>query len=189
MTILDFLLITVGLTIMIFSAMHGLIQVLIMFFSFYIICIAAGIMTLAAEVVQKLATTVTTVFGGAPPPLAMAQLMVFLCVGIPLFIASYFLSKAAFGDTTIPELKGFDNVLGAGVGVILALLVMAVMCNTWGVAVNAPRRMTPFWLAMKNAYYYAALRPMMTQIIGVYQMLLFVFRFLDYPPFFVPQWM
>ena len=189
MTILDFLLITVGLIIILLSATQGLIRVLIMFFSFYIICIAAGVLTLAAEVVQKLATTISTSFGGAPPPLTVAQLIVFLCVSIPLFIAAYFISKVAFGDTSIPELKGFDNVLGAGVGVILALLIMAVMCNTWGVAVNAPRRMTPFWSAMQNAYYYAALRPLMTQIIGAYQMLLFVFRFLDYPPFFVPQWM
>ncbi len=189
MTTLDFILITVGLIVVILSATQGLIRILMMFFGFYVICIAAGMVTLAAEIVQRLATTIAVSFGSPAPSLAMAQLMVFLCVLIPLYIGTYFITKVAFGDTTLPELKGFDNVLGAGVGVLLALVIMAVLCNTWGVAATAYRQnQTDFWRSMQAAYYGSALRPSMLQVMSAYQMLLFIFQYLDYPPFFVPVW-
>ena len=189
MTSLDIILIIVGLLVIILSATQGLIRVLIMFFAFYMVCLAAGMVTLAAEMVQRLGSTIAIAFNNDPPPLAMAQVIVFLCVFIPLFIAAYFLSKVAFGDTSLPEIKALDNILGAVTGIVLALFIMAVLCNTWGIAATAPRlHQTLFWIKMQNAYYGSVLRPTMLQILGIYQILQFVFRYLEYPPFFVPLW-
>ncbi len=188
MTLLDWLLILIGLSIITLAATQGMIRVLIMFFAFYLVSITAGMATLAADIIQDLAKTVTSALGASPPPLSMAQIFVFVGLAIPLFIGTYFLSRLAFADTSIPELRGFDNIFGTGVGIILALLVMAVVCNTWGVAVNVRRQSTPMWQSMKTAYYYSTLKPYMLQIIDAYRMLLFVFNFIEYPVFFIPQY-
>jgi len=188
MTTLDLLLIVVGILIVALSATQGLLRVLIMVISFYMVSIAAGMATLASDVVQDLARTVTGALGAAPPPLAMAKLFVFVGLGIPLYIGIYFLSRAAFADTTLPKLRGFDNVLGAFLGIVLAVLVMAVMCNTWGVAVKVNRPPTATWQAMRLAYYGSVLRPSMLQVIELYRGMLFMFRYVEYPVFFVPQY-
>ncbi len=187
MTTLDVLLILIGVVVIGLSATQGLLRVLMMFLIFYVLCVAAGMATLAADIVQGLGTAVTGMLEAAPPSLEMAQVFVFLGLLIPLFVGAYFLTKVAFADTTLPKLGGFDNVLGAVVGIVLALLIMAVLFNTVGVAVNAPRRATPGWTSVRTAFYYSMLRPYMMDVIRMYRPMLFMFMFIDYPIFFTPQ--
>lgn len=187
MTTIDVLLILIGIGVIVLSATQGLVRVLIMLFAFYLICIAAGMATLAADVVHSIAISITDMFEAAPPPLAMAQVFAFLALSIPLLVAAYFVSRMAFADTTIPALRGFDNVFGTVLGVVLALLIMAVLFNTIGMAVNAPRRATPGWTSLKMMFHSSLLRPLMMDVIEIYRGALFMFSFIEYPPVFVPQ--
>jgi len=187
MTILDVILIFIGVVVIGLSATQGLLRVLMMVFIFYVVCVAAGMATLAADIVQGLAAAVTGMLEAAAPPLQMAQVFVFLGLLVPLFVGAYFLTRVTFTDTTLPKLGGFDNLLGAVLGIVLALLIMAVLFNTVGVAVNAPRRATPGWTSAKTMFHYSMLRPYMMDVIRLYRGLLFMFNFMQYPPFFVPQ--
>ncbi len=188
MTSLDYILIVIGILVIALSATQGLVRVFIMFLAFYMVCVVAGMATLAGEVIQNLAASLSEQLGGAAPPLPMAQVFVFLGLGIPLYIGAYFLSRAAYADTSLPELGGFDNVLGAILGIVLAVVLMAVACNTWAVAANAPRLQGGgFWLEMKAAFTYSTLRPYMMQVIRLYREALFMFKFVEYPVFFTPH--
>ncbi len=188
MTNMDYILIAIGIIVITLSATQGLIRVLIMVLAFYLVCLVAGVATLATGVIQNIAAGLSEQLGGAPPPLAMAQVFAFLGIGIPLYIGAYFISRAAYADTSIPELGGFDNVLGSILGIILAILVMAVMCNVWGVAANAQRLQgSDFWLGMKTAHTYSTLRPHLMQVIRLYREALFMFKFMEYPVFFIPR--
>ncbi|MBN2003193.1 MAG: CvpA family protein [Anaerolineae bacterium] len=188
MTSLDYVLIVVGILVIALSATQGVVRVFIMCVAFYLVCIIAGMATLASGIIQNLAAGITEQLGGSAPPLAMAQVIVFVGLGFTLYIGSYFISRAAYADTSIPELGGFDNVLGAVMGILLAIVVMAVLCNTWGIAANAPRlRGSNFWLQMKAAHTYSTLRPMLMQALGFYKQALFMFNYLEYPIFFIPR--
>ncbi|MFP4394197.1 MAG: CvpA family protein [Anaerolineales bacterium] len=187
MTILDVLLIIIGLSILILSAMQGLIRSLVMIFGFYMTTLAAGFLTLGTDIIQNLMRGITEILEAPLPHLQMSQTFVFLGVGVPMFIVLYFVSKMAFEDTMIKELGGFDNVFGLLAGGVLAILVMAVLCNTWGVIVSRQWQPTETWQSMRVAYQASQLKPFLHQILLIYDRLLFQFRFTGYPPFFIPQ--
>ncbi len=187
MTILDILLIIVGLSILILSAMQGLIRSLVMIFGFYITTSVAGFLTLGTDIIQNLMRGITEVLEAPVPNLPLSQSFIFLGVGVPMFVVIYFVSKMAFEDTAVKELGGFDNVLGLLTGGILAILVMAVLCNTWGVIVSQQWQPVGTWQSMRGAYVASQLKPFLHQILLIYDLLLFQFRFTGYPPFFIPQ--
>ena len=187
MTLLDGLLILIGILILVLTAMQGLIRSLVMIFGFYMTTLAAGFLTLGTGVIQSLMLGISEVFGATPPNLHLSQTFVFLGVGVPMFVILYFVSKMAFEDTVIKELGGFDNVFGMLVGGVLAILVMAVLCNTWGVIVSRQWQPVGTWQSMRAAYVASRLKPFLHQILLVYDRLLFQFQFTGYPPFFIPQ--
>ena len=187
MMILDVFLGIVGLAILVLSTMKGLLRTLMMIFGFYLATLGAGFLTLSTDVIQDLMAGVMEALGAASPKLNLSQAFVFVVVGVLLFVILYFVSKLAFGDTTLKKLGYFDNVFGLLAGGVLAILVLAVMCNTWGVVVSQQWDPTGTWQTMHTAYVVSRLRPFLHQALRVYAQLLFQFQFTGYPPFFVPQ--
>ncbi|NBD35242.1 MAG: hypothetical protein GVY30_04495 [Chloroflexi bacterium] len=187
MTILDIFLIVVGLVILVFSTIKGLLRTLMMIFGFYLATLGAGFLTLSTDIIQSLMAGVAETFGAAPPKLNLSQTFVFGIVGVLLFVILYFVSKLAFEDTTLKKLGYFDNAFGLLAGGGLAILVLAVLCNTWGVVVSQQWDPPGTWQAMRTAYVTSNFRPFLHQVLRVYAQLLFQFRLTGYPPFFVPQ--
>ncbi len=184
MTVLDGLLILLGAIVIIVCAMDGLLRAVIMLVSFYIITTATGMITLATEVLRGIAVSLVSVVGGRVPSLTITQTIIFVALTAPLFIGIYFISKVIFRDTTLPKLQVLDNILGAIIGIVLALLIMALIYNTWGVAVSVRWQNTQAWYSMRNAYAGAFLRPYMRQMLAIFRPWFFMFSILDYPPFF-----
>jgi len=187
MMILDVFLIVVGLAILVLSTMKGLLRTLMMIFGFYLATFGAGFLTLSTDIIQNLMSGTAEVIGAAPPQLHLSQTFVFVVVGSLLFVILYFVSKLAFEDTTLKKLGYFDNAFGLLAGGLLALLVMAILYNTWGVIVSQPWDPTGTWQVMHTAYVTSRFRPLLHQVLRVYAQLLFQFQFTGYPPFFVPQ--
>jgi hypothetical protein len=187
MTILDILLIVVGLAILVLSAVKGLLRTLMMIFGFYLTTFGAGFLTLSTDIIQNLMSGAAEVFGAASPQLHLSQTVVFVVIGVLLFVILYFVSEVAFEDTTLTKLGYLDNAFGLLAGGVLAILVMAILYNTWGVIVSQQWNPPGTWQAMHTAYISSRFRPLLHQVLRVYAQLLFQFRFTGYPPFFIPQ--
>ncbi|MBN2391852.1 MAG: hypothetical protein JXR84_14085 [Anaerolineae bacterium] len=187
MTILDGLLIFVGVMVLVICALDGFLRAVVMLVSFYLLTTAVGLLTLATEAIRGVAVTLVGVLGGHVPDLIITQTLIFAVLTTLLFIGSYFLSKLIFRDTTLPKLQVLDNILGAIVGIVLASLIMAVIYNTWGVAVSVRWQNAQAWYNTWAAYSSSILRPYMREILLTYRPLYFMFRFIEYPPFFILQ--
>lgn len=187
MTSLDGLLILVGAIVIIACALDGLLRSVVMLASFYLIATAIGMLTMATEMLRGIAVALVSVIGGRVPSLVITQTIIFVVLTVPLFVGFYFISKVLFRDTTLPKLQILDNILGAIVGIVLALLIMALIYNTWGVAVSARWYNVQTWQSMRTAYLGSFLRLYMREALVTYRSLFFMFDFLDYPPFFLLQ--
>lgn len=187
MTALDGLLILIGLIVIIMCTMDGVLRAAVMLVSFYLFTTATGLLTLATEAIRSVAVALASVVGGQVPSLIMIQTIVFAVLTVPLFVGSYFIGKMIFRETALPKLQVLDNILGAIAGFVLALLIMALIYNTWGVAVSVRWHNVQAWRAMRTAYAASFLRPYMREVLISYKPLLLMFRFsgLGYPPFFV----
>jgi CDP-diglyceride synthetase len=106
---------------------------------------------------------------------------------VPLFIGAYFIGKTLFRETALPKLQVLDNILGAIVGIVLALVIMALIYNTWGVAVSVRWQNVQTWNSMRMAYYGSFLRPYLREILVTSRPLFLMFQFTEYPPFFSLQ--
>ena len=187
MTILDGLLIFLGLLVIILCTMDGLLRSVVTLVSFYLIITAIGLVTLATDVLYGIARALAEVVGGRVPSMVMTQTIIFVVFTIPLFVGAYFIGKVVFRDTTLPKLQVLDNIFGAIVGIVLAMLMMAVIYNTWGFAVSVRWHNAQTWYNMRMAYTGSLLRPYLREILVTYRPVFFLFRFTAYPPFFLLQ--
>jgi len=187
MTILDGLLILLGVIVIILCTMDGFLRAVVTLVSFYLITTATGLLTLATDMLHGVARALAGVAGGRVPNMVITQTIIFAVLTIPLFIGAYFIGKVIFRDTTLPKLQVLDNILGAIVGVFLALLIMALIYNTWGFAVSVRWQNVQTWHTMRIAYAGSLLRPYLREILVTYRPVFFLFRFLAYPPFFILQ--
>jgi hypothetical protein len=184
--ILDIILLIIIALFIALAAAEGLVRTLIMSFGFYLLTILLGILVVAFDLAQALGNAVLSSLQGPTSPF-FYQGMIFLALLIPSFAILLLLSHAALSDTSIEVLGWMDNVLGTLLGVGLALVFAAIVCNSWGVIVSQQWRPFDTWVAMRTAYDGSALRPYMMNILVFYRRLLFPFATSGYPIFFVPQ--
>jgi hypothetical protein len=184
MTILDGILILLGVIVIILCTMDGFLRAAVTLVSLYLITTATGLLTLATDMLHGIARALVSVTGGLVPNMTITQTMIFIVLTVPLFIGAYFVGKALFRDTTLPKLQVFDNILGAIVGIVLALFIMALIYNTWGVAVSVRWRDVQTWNSMRMAYFGSFLRPYLREILSTFRPLFLMFQFIEYPPFF-----
>jgi len=187
MTILDGILILLGVIVIILCTMDGFLRSVVTLVSLYLITTATGLLTLATDMLHGVARALADVVGGRVPNMIMTQTVIFVALTVPLFIGAYFIGKVLFRETMLPKLQVLDNILGAIVGIVLVLLMMALIYNTWGVAISVRWQNVQTWHAMRNAYYGSFLRPHLREILMTYQPLYIMFNFLGYPPFFILQ--
>jgi len=185
MTFLDGFLIVVGIAIVIVCAMEGVLRALVGLLAFYLIVSGMGMVVLATNMLRGLAVSISQVAGSTSvPSLISIQTITFAGLTFPLFIFAHIVGKALFPETTLPEIKILDNILGLLVGVVLALVVMSVIYGTWGAAVSVQWQNRQAWNSMKIAYVYAFLRPLMGTVLSYFRPTLVLFSLTGYPPFF-----
>jgi hypothetical protein len=187
MTILDGLLILLGAIVIILCTMDGFLRAVVTLVSLYLIVTATGLLTLATDMLHGIARALVSVVGGHVPNMIITQTVIFAVLTVPLFVGAYFIGKMLFRDTTLPKLQVLDNILGAIVGIVLALFIMALIYNTWGVAVSVRWQNVQTWHSMRMAYMGSFLRPYLREILYTYRPLFLMFSVIDYPPFFTLQ--
>jgi len=187
MTILDGVLIMFGVLVIILCTMDGFLRSITTLVSFYLITTVTGLLTLATDMLHNIARALTELVGGRVPSMVTTQTVIFAVLTVPLFVGAYFIGKVIFRETTLPKLKVFDNILGAIVGIVLALLIMAVIYNTWGFAVSVRWSNVQSWYTMRAAYVGSFLRPYLRDTLLTFRPLYFLFSTIDYPPFFSLQ--
>ena len=187
MTILDGVLILLGVIVIILCTMDGFLRAVVTLVSLYLITTATGLITLATDMLHGIARALASVVGGHVPSMVITQTVIFTVLTAPLFIGAYFVGKALFRDTTLPKLQVLDNILGAIVGIVLALIIMALIYNTWGFAISVRWQNVQTWNSMRMAYFGSFLRPYLREILITFRPLFLLFQFIEYPPFFSLQ--
>lgn len=187
MTGLDFFLILIAVGIVILFASDGMLRALFMLFGFYIVTLAAGLLVVMTNVLSRVAISAVLALGGSMPNMLTVQSYIFLLLTAVFLVVFYAFMRILFPDMSMPKLGVMDNLLGALVGLVIALLFIALLYNTIGVLVGIPGH-SAMWRSMRVAHYYSILRPYLNRVLYAYQRLLFPLRYMGgYPPFFVPQ--
>ncbi len=184
--ILDVILILAIGGITIVAAAAGLVRALVMLFVLYLLSIVLGMLVVALNLAQLLSDLVLGSLGGIHTPF-FYQGLIFIALLIPAFVGAMALTNLSLGDTSIAKLKWLDNLLGTAVGIVVALVFAAVLCNAWGVIVRDQWAPYTTWLSMHTIFGTSALRPYMMIILRIYRRTLFPFALSAYPIFFIPQ--
>lgn len=184
--VLDILLILVIVIVIALTAMEGLVRSAFMLFAFYLLTILVGMLIAGLNLAQALGDAVISALGNGPRTPTFYQGIMFIGVLLVGWFITVVMTRMALQDAKIQMLGWGDNVLGTLVGVILALALAAVVCNSWGVIVADRWQPDRTWLAMRLAFEGSALRPFMMRILLIYRRALFPFAS-GYPIFFTPQ--
>ncbi len=185
--LLDILLLLVLVIVIALSASVGLIRSLFMLFAFYILSIIVGLLVSGLNLAQALGDAVIASLGEGPTTPTFYQGAIFLGVLLVAWAITVVITQMAIQDASIQVLGWGDNVLGTLVGAVLALMMVALICNCWGVAVADRWQPDDVWRSMRAAFEGSALRPFMMRVLLVYRATLFPFAGSGYPIFFVPQ--
>jgi hypothetical protein len=185
--LLDVFLLLVAVGVIALAAAEGVVRAFFLLLSFYMLCVVIGMMILGFDIVTTLTDTIVGSMGSGAINRTLYQSTIFLGLLIPLTILAYVLSHITFKETQLTKLKWGDNVLGTFVGALTAILVMAILCNTWGVVVSKRWQPQQTWRTMWIEYQTSILRPWLNRVLVTYRSFVFPFEVRAYPVFFVPQ--
>ena len=185
--ILDILLMLIIAGLVAFCTSEGLIRSASILFGFYILCILVGMLVVALNLAQILGDVVIGALGNGPRTPIFYQGLIFVLILVPAWLIVVVIIHMSLEDASIKILSWGDNVLGTLVGVVLALVVAAVICNSWGVLVSQRWQPDRVWFPMRVAFESSALKPHMMKVLLAYRRALFPFAGPGYPIFFVPQ--
>ena len=185
--VLDILLMVIIVGLVAFCTAQGLVRSATMLLGFYILCILVGMLVVVLNLAQLLGEVVISSLGDGPRTPVFYQGLIFVLILIPAWLIVVVLIRMSLEDVSIKILSWGDNVLGTLVGVVLALVVAAVICNSWGVFVAQRWQPDRVWLPLRVAFDSSALKPYMMNVLLAYRRALFPFSGPGYPVFFIPQ--
>jgi len=178
MTSIDWLIIFVGIGVVVFFTIAGLMRSLFSAVTLWAVTLLSAVSY--GEVAFRLQA-----IGGEN--VTMFRGIVFDGLLVIFFVVGIILVKVAFPDTKLPKIGILDNLVGLLVGVIIAVVLVSLLTNSLGVMVSE-RWVTNEngWASLRGQYYASGLRPYTTQVIGVYRWLFAPF-FRGLPPVLFPQ--
>lgn len=173
MTSIDWLLIFLGVGVVVFLAVAGLMRALFTAIALWAVTL------LSAATYTDVAFRVQAI-GGAN--LSLFRGIVFDTMLMILLVVGYILLYIAFPDTKLPKLGFLDNLLGMVVGVVIAVVLVSLLQNSMG-AMVAERWVTneTGWASLRAQYLGSGLRPYTSSVVGAYGWLFALF-FRGLPP-------
>ncbi len=178
MTEYDWLLIFFGAGLVVFLSFQGMARAL---FSLVLVYLA----TFASALLYREAAFRTQAIIGSNTVLAEGVMFDFLLV--VFFVAGYAMLKLAFPVTKLPNIGVLDYVMAFFVGIIVAVLVVALIANSLGVMTREQwDDNTQGWVALQWRYRHSGLRPYTRDIISTFGWA-FVPFFPGLPPVLVAQ--
>jgi hypothetical protein len=185
--LLDVFLLLVAVGVIALAAAEGVVRAFFLLLSFYMLCVVIGMMILGFDIVSNLTDAIIGSISQGAVNRKLYQSTIFLGLLIPLTVLAYALSHITFKETQLTKLQWGDNVLGTFVGALTAILIMAILCNTWGVLVSERWQPQRTWRTMWIEYQTSILRPWLNRVLVTYRGFVFPFEVRAYPVFFIPQ--
>ena len=184
---LDIFLLLVAVGVIALASAEGVVRAFFLLLSFYMLCVVIGMMITGFDVVTSLTDAIVGSIGEGAINRKLYQVTIFLGLLIPLTVLAYVLSHITFEDTELTKLQWGDNILGTVVGALAAILIMAILCNTWGVLVSERWQPQRTWQRLRYEYQTSILRPWLNRVLVRYRSFVFPYQVRRYPVFFVPQ--
>ena len=178
MTSIDWLLIFLGVGVVVFFAVVGLMRALFTAIALWAVTLlSAATYTGVAFRVQAIGGSNLSLFRG----------IVFDTMLVVLLVVGYILVHIAFPDTKLPKLGLLDNLLGMVVGVVIAVILVSLLLNSMG-AMVAERWVIneTGWASLRAQYFGSGLRPYTSSVLSAYGWLFALF-FRGLPPVLFPQ--
>ncbi len=173
----DIVLILIGLSAVIIGAVSRYVRAIILLIGTYLASVFAGYL-------YPLFAKMFSALGHGTAWFDALSFTLFFVGGL---LAIYFLSRRYFPDTTLPKLGTLDNLLGALVGLILALLWMAITYGTLNLMVSRPWDPQVNYYHLFNLINLAHLGPFLRTVLKAYAWLFKPFSWqLGLPAIFVP---
>jgi hypothetical protein len=154
--------------------------VLMQLIIFYVISIIIGMVLLSVNITQDMARRIASMIGGLPNQ-TLFEALLFLVILIPTTLGIFLLTHFTLNDMQFSHSQWLDTILAVICGVILSLVLLSLISNTWGLIVSTTWTPERTWSTLYNAYASSVLREPMKAILGVYRSLLFPFRMTRYP--------
>jgi len=178
MTSIDWLLIFLGVGVVVFFAVAGLMRALFTAIALWAVTL------LSAATYTDVAFRVQAI-GGAN--LSLFRGIVFDTMLVVLLVVGYIVVRVAFPDTKLPKLGFLDNLLGMVIGVVIAVVLVSLLLNSLG-AMVAERWVTneTGWASLRAQYLGSGLLPYTSSVLSAYGWLFALF-FHGLPPVLFPQ--
>ncbi|TFG71983.1 MAG: hypothetical protein E4H27_03510 [Anaerolineales bacterium] len=177
---MDIVLLVIGLLVVTYCAIEGFGRSILLLFIFYITTIVLGMVMLSVHFVQNLGNRVAEMIGGNTNQ-SLFETLLFLALLIPCTIGIFLLTHYTIGSLNFSRIQWLDTLLSTMTGVILALCIIAIISNTWGIIVSSVWQPEQTWRTFQNAYATSILRPHMQRVLAIYHELLFPFKMSRYP--------
>lgn len=178
MTQYDWLLIFLGGLIVVFLTIQRMAQAL------FALGITWAATLMSAVLYREAAYRIQAIAGDNPTQVRGIMFDVLLVIFV---IVGYILIKLSFPVTKLPKLGILDNLMGLVLGVIVAILLVALLTNSMGVMVmDRWETNEDGWAQFRTTYLRSGLRPITSPFLAAYSWLFTPF-FRTLPPVLVPQ--
>lgn len=186
MSLLDGVLILLGMIAVLWGTYRQLLGTLLSFLSFYFTLLVAGALVgLMSDTYGVGARLVRSLWGEAAS-FRLIEVGLFILLGLGAFIALEVGNRFVFPNPGLAKLGIWDSVFGGILGALLGLALMAVSSNLWRLTVMASWQPWNTWAFMRRAYDASLLAPLMRSVLPVLNGLLFPFAFFGYPRVLLP---
>lgn len=186
MTLLDGVLIFLGLVMILWGLYRQLVGTLLSYLTLYFTLLVAGILVGIIQETYGLGTRIVRSLWGEFPSFQVIEVGVFVLLALGIFVLLEVGNRFVFPNPGLPKLGLWDSVLGGVLGLGLAVALMAVSSNLWRLAVVISWRPLATWAVMRQAYDASLLVPLLRPVLQVVNTLLFPFALLGYPRVLTP---
>ncbi|MBN1260610.1 MAG: CvpA family protein [Anaerolineae bacterium] len=175
---IDLLFVLLGLMIVVFAVLQRFIRTILMLVGAYIAALSSGLLYRPAAFRLEAIGQGSAWFEG----------IMFMLLFLIVFMVFFIITKVGYPDTSLPKLGFFDQVLGGILGIVVALIVLAVLYNGLGVMVE--RQWMPYatYANISAVRSSAALGPVFRTVMQFLGYAYFPFFFsVGFPPALVPR--
>ncbi len=178
--LMDIILLIIGVLVITYSAIEGFARSLMQLIIFYVATLILGMVMLSVNTAQGLARRVSEMLGGYPNQ-SLYETVLFLGILIPTTIGIFLLTHFTMENIVFSRIQWLDTLLGIVCGLLLALCLMSLISNAWGIIVSTAWPPERTWMTLRSAYTSSILRIQMERVLAVYRALLFPFKMTRYP--------
>ena len=178
MTSVDWLLIFLGIVLVVFMTFARFVRGV-----FSLVALWAATL-LSAVLYEDVAFRLQALSGDNP---VLFRGIVFDALLVIFFVVGVILTKIAFPVTDLPKLGFLDNLGGLILGVIVAVVLVSLINNSFGVMViETWENERTGWVRLRTIYFASQLRPYTLTVLSLYRWLFAPF-FRGLPPVLYPQ--